>query len=287
MNKELIFQREGQEIRIIKDESGEPLFCLRDICDSLGHSNSRVIKEAIQNEFQGSNFNLHPFQTQGGIQHFTMITEPQLYFMLMRSDKPKARDFRQWVINEVLPSIRKDGSYSVGASNEMFSLKDELIKAKNEVIKTKEELIETQRALLDSQKALISELKTRQQGNVNNMVDVVKINAKIKRTKPKPTKKLTRMEQMYNDLKFMIKVLSSIPQAGITQKMIWSYLYKVIIREFNYKKQLSIQIIKENREFLGLIHAEANELLRKAQQLSIQEQETLESANYHTLFELH
>lgn len=35
MNKELIFQREGQEIRIIKDESGEPLFCLRDICDSL------------------------------------------------------------------------------------------------------------------------------------------------------------------------------------------------------------------------------------------------------------
>ncbi|TNB60904.1 BRO-N domain-containing protein, partial [Campylobacter helveticus] len=126
MNKELIFQREGQEIRIIKDESGEPLFCLRDICDSLGHSNSRVIKEAIQNEFQGSNFNLHPFQTQGGIQHFTMITEPQLYFMLMRSDKPKARDFRQWVINEVLPSIRKDGSYSVGASNEMFSLKDEL-----------------------------------------------------------------------------------------------------------------------------------------------------------------
>ncbi|MCR2061733.1 Bro-N domain-containing protein [Campylobacter helveticus] len=114
-SNQLIFQREGQEIRIIKDESGEPLFCLRDICDSLGHSNSRVIKEAIQNEFQGSNFNLHPFQTQGGIQHFTMITEPQLYFMLMRSDKPKARDFRQWVINEVLPSIRKSGAYSVNS----------------------------------------------------------------------------------------------------------------------------------------------------------------------------
>ena len=125
---------------------------------SLEHSNSRAIKEAIQNEFQGSNFNLHPFQTQGSIQHFTMITEPQLYFMLMRSDKPKARDFRQWVINEVLPSIRKEGSYSVGASNEMFSLKDELIKAKNEVIKTKEELIETQRAL-------INELKTKKDKN--------------------------------------------------------------------------------------------------------------------------
>ncbi|WP_270977033.1 Bro-N domain-containing protein [Campylobacter helveticus] len=114
-SNQLIFQREGQEIRIIKDESGEPLFCLRDICDSLEMENPANIKNAILKEFEGAILNIHPFQTQGGIQHFTMITEPQLYFILMRSDKPKARDFRQWVINEVLPSIRKEGAYSVNS----------------------------------------------------------------------------------------------------------------------------------------------------------------------------
>ena len=41
-----------------------------------------------------------------------MITEPQLYFVLMRSDKPKAKPFRQWVVGEVLPSIRKHGFYA-------------------------------------------------------------------------------------------------------------------------------------------------------------------------------
>uniref|UniRef100_UPI0022EA2168 BRO-N domain-containing protein n=1 Tax=Campylobacter helveticus TaxID=28898 RepID=UPI0022EA2168 len=105
MNKELIFQREGQEIRIIKDESGEPLFCLRDICDSLKMENPANIKNAILKEFELPILNICSFDTGYGIKEFTMITEPQLYFMLMRSDKPKARDFRQWVINEVLPSI--------------------------------------------------------------------------------------------------------------------------------------------------------------------------------------
>ena len=41
-----------------------------------------------------------------------MITEAQLYFVLMRSDKAEAKEFRKWINTEVLPSIRKTGSYS-------------------------------------------------------------------------------------------------------------------------------------------------------------------------------
>ena len=52
------------------------------------------------------------FDTGYGIKEFSMITEPQLYFVLMRSDKPKAKPFRQWVVGEVLPSIRKHGFYA-------------------------------------------------------------------------------------------------------------------------------------------------------------------------------
>lgn len=273
MKNQLVFNRAGQEIRVIKDENNEPLFCLRDICDSLEIQNNRDIKNAILKEFEGRRLNLHPFETQGGIQHFTMITEPQLYFMLMRSDKPKAREFRQWVINEVLPSIRKHGSYTV--SNNMDN---------REFVEMQKELINTQKELINTQNALLEEFKNRK--TPKSILDNVDMKD-IKIPKDKTTKKASRrIDEMYKQLRFMVKVLSSIPQAGITQKMVWSYLYKVIIREFNYKKQLSIKIIKENKEFLSLIHTEANNLLKKAQELSFQEQETLENINYQSLFEI-
>ena len=60
-------------------------------------------------EFELPLLNRASFDSGYGVKEFTMITEPQLYFVLMRSDKPKAKPFRQWVINEVLPQIRKQG----------------------------------------------------------------------------------------------------------------------------------------------------------------------------------
>ncbi|TNB54541.1 hypothetical protein FDW44_10080, partial [Campylobacter helveticus] len=174
------------------------------ICDSLKMENPANIKNAILKEFELPILNICSFDIGYGIKEFTMITEPQLYFMLMRSDKPKARDFRQWVINEVLPSIRKDGSYSVGASNEMFSLKDELIKAKNEVIKTKEELIETQRAL-------INELKTKKEPQIVKLIehkepsieeaygDILYKESKDKQTRPK-TLEQRRLKKIFDEL---------------------------------------------------------------------------------------
>lgn len=91
--------------RVIGNQEN-PLFCLKDVCDVLDLSNSRRAKEIIEDEF-GKDVTLsYPLETAGGIQQATFITEPQLYFVLMRSDKPKARPFRQWVINEVLPSIK-------------------------------------------------------------------------------------------------------------------------------------------------------------------------------------
>lgn len=57
-----------------------------------------------------------------------MITEPQLYFVMMRSNSKIAREFRQWICNEVLPSIRKTGSYTL-------SQKDKELKKLNDQIK--------------------------------------------------------------------------------------------------------------------------------------------------------
>ncbi|MCR6580367.1 BRO-N domain-containing protein [Campylobacter insulaenigrae] len=114
MSKVVLFENKklGQ-VRTIRDKNNEPLFCLSDICKILEIKNSRDVKSSILKEFEGCRLNLHPFETNGGKQNFVFITEPQLYFVLMRSDKPKAKPFRQWVIKEVLPSIRKQGYYSI------------------------------------------------------------------------------------------------------------------------------------------------------------------------------
>jgi|GEM_PF-2024350 hypothetical protein len=111
MNLE-IFKNENFEIRVAVDETGEPLFCLADVCKVLELTTPAKVAEAIKSEFEGSELNSYPFETVGGRQNFTMITEPQLYFVLMRSTKPNAKPFRMFVNKEVLPSIRKTGSYT-------------------------------------------------------------------------------------------------------------------------------------------------------------------------------
>ena len=98
-------------IRVITSEDGVILFCLADVCASLNLTNATVIANQIKDEFELPKLNLASFDTGYGVKEFTMITEPQLYFVMMRSRAKVAREFRQWICNEVLPSIRKNGSY--------------------------------------------------------------------------------------------------------------------------------------------------------------------------------
>ncbi|MBC5858253.1 hypothetical protein Cjcuy013_08440 [Campylobacter jejuni] len=114
MSKVVLFEnKELGQVRTIRDKNNEPLFCLNDICKILNIKKTNSVRDSINKEFdKGGVFEWHPFKTLGGIQKFIVINEPELYFVLMRSDKPKAKPFRQWVIKEVLPSIRKQGYYS-------------------------------------------------------------------------------------------------------------------------------------------------------------------------------
>ncbi|OEW96435.1 hypothetical protein A0M37_03105 [Campylobacter jejuni] len=118
-NNIVLFENEelGQ-VRVAVDENNEPLFCLSDICKILDIQNTTDVKNTILREFELSRLNLHSFDTGFGIKEFTMIDEPQFYFILMRSDKPNAKPFRMWVTKEVLPSIRKKGYYgSINKNN--------------------------------------------------------------------------------------------------------------------------------------------------------------------------
>ena len=102
----------GDEVRVVLDENGEPLFVGKDIARSLGYaeiSNATRLFQSVPEEWKG----VKPIHTLGGEQNMLILTEQGLYFFLCRSDKPKARPFQKWLAGIVLPSIRRTGSYSL------------------------------------------------------------------------------------------------------------------------------------------------------------------------------
>ena len=107
-----IYNFHKSNIRIASSEDGVILFCLADVCASLQLTNPTNIVNQIKDEFGCPMLNIaHLKDTLGRDQECTMITEPQLYFVMMRSRAKVAREFRQWICNEVLPEIRKRGAY--------------------------------------------------------------------------------------------------------------------------------------------------------------------------------
>lgn len=107
-NKIQVWNYESSEIRTVQ-VNGEPWFVLADVCKVLEISNSRNISSRLEPDEKGVTL----VDTLGGTQQMTIINESGLYTVILRSDKPQAKPFRKWVTSEVLPSIRKHGSYSV------------------------------------------------------------------------------------------------------------------------------------------------------------------------------
>ena len=102
----------NSNIRVEQNDKGEVLFCLADVCTSLNLTTPAKTANQIKEEFELGELNSCSFDTGYGVKEFTMITEPQLYFVMMRSRAKVAREFRQWICNEVLPSIRANGTYT-------------------------------------------------------------------------------------------------------------------------------------------------------------------------------
>lgn len=101
-----IFNFGSQEVRTILRE-GEPWFVAKDVADILGYSEASSMTRHMDEDEKG----LSTGQTPGGSQEMITISESGLYVAIFNSRRPEARDFRKWVTSEVLPSIRKTGSY--------------------------------------------------------------------------------------------------------------------------------------------------------------------------------
>lgn len=100
---EVYKSNEFGEIRTVV-VNDEPMFCLIDICKALELSNSRIVADRLD-EDERRKLDL-PRQGETWF-----ITESGLYAVVLRSDKPAAKKFRKWITSEVLPAIRKTGTY--------------------------------------------------------------------------------------------------------------------------------------------------------------------------------
>ena len=115
--------KEFGNIRTMRDEKGEPLFCAKDVCDALGY---KRVSDAISGHVEEEDTVKCRTLTNGGAQLMLYINESGLYSLILSSKLESARRFKHWVTSEVLPSIRKQGGYMVARADES----DEVILAR-------------------------------------------------------------------------------------------------------------------------------------------------------------
>ena len=85
---------------------GEAYFCAKDVATALGYARPR---DAVERHCKGAV--KHGVLTEGGNQEMSFIPEGDIYRLVMRSKLPSAEKFESWVMDEVLPQIRKTGGY--------------------------------------------------------------------------------------------------------------------------------------------------------------------------------
>lgn len=98
---------QGMPIRMQVINS-EAWFVAKDVCQALDISNHNDAISRLEDDEKG----VGNTDTLGGVQTMVIVNESGLYHLIFQSRKPEARKFRKWVTGEVLPQIRKTGSYS-------------------------------------------------------------------------------------------------------------------------------------------------------------------------------
>lgn len=101
------FDFDGQSVRVVTID-GEPWFVLADLARVLGIVDTQRLNSRLDDGVRQT----HPIQDSlGRTQHATIVNEPGMYEVVIRSDKPDAARFRRWITTDVLPTIRKTGQY--------------------------------------------------------------------------------------------------------------------------------------------------------------------------------
>lgn len=119
MNKVKIFNSEEfGDVRTVTI-NGDPWFVGKDVAAALGFTNPR---DAISTHVFDEDKGVESIDTLGGKQKMTVINESGLYALVFGSRLKSAQRFKHWVTSEVLPAIRKTGSYQAPQGKELLAL---------------------------------------------------------------------------------------------------------------------------------------------------------------------
>lgn len=119
---QLAFNYEALPVRTFFDNS-EIWFVLKDVCIVLGIKNSRDVWNRLDDD-EKSGVDFIDTSSNGITQRRKLqtVNEPGLYDTIIRSNSEKAKPFRRWITHEVLPSIRKQGYYSLLSDEELIEV---------------------------------------------------------------------------------------------------------------------------------------------------------------------
>lgn len=111
------FDFQGNPVRVIKDEQGEPWWTAVDVCRVLGLDQvSRALSRLDDDEKTTLTISTghidQGFSDNAPGTSLNLVNEPGLYRLILTSRKPEAKAFSRWVTHEVLPAIRKTGQYA-------------------------------------------------------------------------------------------------------------------------------------------------------------------------------
>ena len=117
-NIEVFNNTQFGNIRAFADENGEPWFVAADVARVLGYDHTPHATRLLDDD----EADVHKVDSRSvnGVEQareVSIINESGLYHLVLMSKKPEAKKFRKWVTEEVLPSIRKTGSYSITKTN--------------------------------------------------------------------------------------------------------------------------------------------------------------------------
>ena len=100
-------------VRSMLDEKGDPWFLAKDVCRVLGIENNRDATAGLDEDEKITVANPDGNPREGIPHQYTMVSESGLYSLVFRSRKPEARAFSKWVRAEVLPTLRRTGTYTM------------------------------------------------------------------------------------------------------------------------------------------------------------------------------
>lgn len=166
MNVQVFNNEEFGQVRTLEID-GMVYFVGKDVAEVLGYAKAR---NAIANHVDDEDKKDAPIQGDlGGTQMMTIINESGLYSLILSSKLPRAKEFKRWVTSEVLPTIRKHGSY-VAPTQTAVSTEDAFI----QLFQTQKEIKQEQAVMRDD----IVYLKEEQPVNPSINQDLTKVRNK-------------------------------------------------------------------------------------------------------------